>query len=330
MRDVRFKEGTMEKSVNAKKVWNVLKQQKALLAIIIFYIVMPFLSPHFLTGRNQSSLLLQITILLIMAIGVTFVIISGDCDLSLGTNMCLAGVISILLQKYLPLPAILPVVLLVGLAIGIVNSFIIVNQGANAFIMTLGMMFLLKGIALVLTNGHPISGSSQSYVNFGNGRFLGLNYITWVAIILFFAAFWVMRHTSFGRNCYAVGGNKDVAEYSGINVKRHKWIAFCISAVMAALAGYCYSAELNSGSAVYGENTALLINCGVVVGGTPFNGGRGGMVQSLIGIFLFGLLENALNLLNVSSYLQQFIRGVVIVFVIAMDFYAEKRRRRDV
>ena len=286
--------------------------------------------PFFLTGTNQSALLLQVTILLIMGVCVTFAIISGDCDLSLGANMCLSGIVAILLQKYLPFELILPAVLLVGLLIGAVNAFIIVNQGANAFIMTLGMMFLLRGIALVLTDGQPISGNSQKFVNFGNGKLLGINYITWLAIALFFIGWWVMRNTAFGRNCYAVGGNKSVAEYAGINVKRHKWIAFIVSAMGAALAGYCFSAELNSGSAVYGEMTALLINCGVVVGGTPFNGGRGGMVQSLIGLFLFGLLENSMNLLNISSYTQQLVRGLVIVAVIAMDLYAAKKRRLDV
>lgn len=320
----------MESTVKMKKISGILFKQKALIAIIAFYIVMSFLSPYFLTATNQVALLLQITVLLFMAIGVTFVIISGDCDLCLGANMCVSGIIAIQLQEYLSLPMIFIVVLLVGLAIGLVNSFIIVYQGANAFITTLGMMYLLRGVALVLTDGKPITGQSQGYVEFGNGTFLGINYITWLAIGLFILAVWVMRSTSLGRNCYAVGGNKSVAEYSGINIKKHKTIVFCISAMSAALAGFCYSAYLNSGSSVYGENTALLINCGVVVGGTPFNGGRGGMIQSLIGIFLFGLLENALMLLNVSSYIQQLVRGIVIVFVIAMDFYSEKRRLRDV
>ena len=314
----------------AQKILKVLLKQKAGFAIILFFIIMPFASPYFLTRTNLSSLLLQVTILLFMAVGVTFTIISGDCDLGLGLNMCLAGIVALQLQHYLPLAAILPCVLLVGLVIGVIDAFVIVDQGANAFIMTLGMMFLLRGICLVLTHGSPIAGVSQKFVRFGNGTFLGINYITWLAIAAFLVGWWVLTHTAFGRNCYAVGGNKSVAEYSGINIRKHKWICFIISAVMASFAGYCFAAELNSGSAVYGENTALLVNCGVVVGGTPFNGGRGGMVQSLIGIFLFGLLENSMNLLNVTSYIQQLIRGLVIVFVIAMDRYEVKRRLRDV
>lgn len=320
----------MEKSKKAAQMWKVLRKQKAALAIVALFIIMPFLSPYFLTGTNLTALMLQVTILMIMAFGVTFCIVSGDCDLSLGTNMCLAGIIAIKLQQYLPLPAILLVVLAVGLLIGAINAFIIVDQGANAFITTLGMMMVLRGASLVASGGKPVSGSSQMYVYFGNGKFLGVNFITWIAIAMFFVCWWIMTHTQFGRNCFAVGGDKGVAAYSGINVKRHKRITFLISAMCAAFAGFCFSAELNSGSATYGENTALLVNCGVVVGGTPFNGGYGGIVQSLVGIFLLGILENAMSLKNISSYYQQLIRGAVIVSVIAMDCHARKKKREDV
>ena len=320
----------MGNAVRKMQVWKGLRKQKAALAILAFFIIMPFVSPYFLTSGNLTSLMLQVTILLIMAFGVTFCIVSGECDLSLGTNMCVAGILAIRLQQYLPLWAILLTVLAVGLVIGAINAFIIVDQGANSFICTLGMMMVLRGVALVLSDGRPVSGTSAQYVYFGNGKFLGVNFITWVAIAMFFICWWVMARTQFGRNCFAVGGDKSVAAYSGINVKRHKCITFLISAMCAAFAGFCFSAELNSGSATYGENTALLVNCGVVVGGTPFNGGYGGVVQSLIGIFLLGVLENAMSLLNISSYYQQLVRGIVIVFVIAMDCNARKKKREDV
>ena len=204
--------------------------------------------------------------------------------------------LAIQLQKYLPLPAILLVVLVVGLIVGAINAFIVVDQGANSFICTLGMMMVLRGVSLVASNGRPVSGTSQMYTYFGNGKFLGINFITWLVIVMFFICWWVITHTQFGRNCFAVGGDESVAAYSGINTKRHLRITFLISGMCAVLAGFCFSAELNSGSATYGENTALLVNCGVVVGGTPFNGGYGGVLQSLIGIFLLGILENAMSL----------------------------------
>ena len=314
----------------AAVAWKTLKKQKAALAIILIAIVMTFLSPYFWTGNNLSSLLLQVTTLWIMAFGVTFCIISGECDLSLGANMCLAGIVAIKLQPYLPLFGIIAVVLLLGVVIGLANAFISVHQGANSFIVTLGMMMLLKGICLVVTDGQPIAGNSSVYANFGSGQLFGVYNITWIAVAVFILCLFTLNRTQFGRNCFAVGGDKGVASYSGIDVKRHKSVTFIIAAVSAALAGYCLSAELNAGSATYGDNTALLINCGVVVGGTPFNGGYGGMVQSLIGVLLFGLLENAMNLKNITPYVQQLIRGIVIVFVIAMDCYARKKKREDV
>ncbi len=317
-------------TTKAVLVWKTLKKQKAALAIIVIAIAMTFLSPYFWTGNNMTSLLLQVTTLWIMAFGVTFCIISGECDLSLGANMCLAGIIAIKLQPYLSLFAILVIVLLMGAVIGLINAFISVDQGANSFIVTLGMMMFLKGLCLVITSGNPIAGHSTAYADFGSGKTLGLYNITWIAIIAFIVCLLVLNRTQFGRNCFAVGGDKGVAAYSGINVKRHKRITFVISAVSAALAGFCLSAELNSGSATYGDNTALLINCGVVVGGTPFNGGYGGMIQSMIGVFLFGLLENVMNLMSVTPYVQQLVRGIMIVVVIAMDCYARKKKTTDV
>lgn len=321
----------MAKDSKKAKLAAILMKQKATVAIIVLFVFMSLINSHFLTGNNMSSLLLQVSILMIMAIGVSFCIISGDCDLSLGAQMCVAGILAINLQRYLPLWAILAVVLLVGVVIGIINAIIVVDQGANSFIVTLGMMMALKGVALVLSNGKPVTSISTAYTDFGNGRFLGIYNITWVVIILLVVCAYVIKHTQFGRNCFAIGGGTmGVAEYTGIKVKRHRRIIFVISALGAALAGFCLSAELGSGSATYGETTALLVNCGVVVGGTPFNGGYGGIIQSAIGIFLFGLLDNSMSLQNMDAYTQQFVKGMVIVAVVALDCYARKKKRENV
>lgn len=321
----------MKQSSKADKVGRILMKQKAVVAIIILFVVMSIVSKYFLTSNNMSALLLQVSTLMMMAVGVSFCIISGDCDLSLGSQMCLAGILAIQLQSYLPIPAILIVVLLVGVAVGLLNSFIIVDQGANAFIVTLGTMMALKGLCLVLTKGTPISGRSTAYVSLGTGTFLGIHYITWVAIALLIVAVWVIKHTQFGRNCYAIGGGTmSVAQYTGINVKRHRRITFVLSALGAAIAGFCLSAELNSAAATYGDTTALLINCGCVVGGTPFNGGYGGIVQSAIGVFLFGVLDNSMAMQNISTYWQQLAKGIVIVIVVALDCYARKKKRETV
>ncbi|MDO5548772.1 MAG: ABC transporter permease [Eubacteriales bacterium] len=321
----------MKTNLKFGNVGKIFMQQKAIIAIVVLFVAMTIINKNFLSINNMASLLMQVSVLLIMTLGVTFCIISGECDLSLGSQMCVAGILSIILQRYLPLPAILLVVLLVGVVIGIINAVIIVDQGANSFIVTLGMMMALKGVALVISNGTPVAGKSTAYSNFGSGSFLHIYYITWIAIALLIVCAWVLRNTQFGRNCFAIGGGtKNIAAYTGINVQRHRRIIFIISALSAALAGFCLSAELNSGSATYGETTALLVNCGCVVGGTPFNGGYGGIIQSTIGILLFGLLDNSMSMQNISSYYQQLIKGIVIVVVVALDCYARKKKRETV
>jgi ribose/xylose/arabinose/galactoside ABC-type transport system permease subunit len=151
-----------------------------------------------------------------------------------------------------------------------------------------------------------------------------------IMLVCFAFSYWLMRYTQFGRNLYAIGGDYDVARYSGINVIRTKWIGFVISGAAAGLAGVLLSSKLNTGSPVYGETTALVVNCGVVVGGTSFAGGIGGIPQSALGLLVFGLLDNIMNMLNITSYYQVMLKGAVIVGIIWMDCFANKRRREFV
>jgi ribose transport system permease protein len=139
-----------------------------------------------------------------------------------------------------------------------------------------------------------------------------------------------MRFTAFGRNLYAIGGDYEVARYSGINVIRTKWLAFVISGAAAGLAGVLLSSKLNTGSAVYGETTALVVNCGVVVGGTSFAGGIGGIPQSALGLLVFGLLDNVMNMLGITSYFQVLLKGAAIVIIIWLDCFNQKRKRETV
>jgi ribose transport system permease protein len=148
-----------------------------------------------------------------------------------------------------------------------------------------------------------------------------------IMLVCLALAYWLMRYTQFGRNLYAIGGDYEVARYSGIPVIRTKWIAFVISGGGAALAGMLLSSKLNTGSAIYGDLTALVVNCGVVVGGTSFAGGIGGIPQSGLGLLVFGMLDNVMNMLAIKSYYQVLLKGAVIVAIIWLDCFAQKRRR---
>jgi ribose transport system permease protein len=149
-------------------------------------------------------------------------------------------------------------------------------------------------------------------------------------LLLGIFTYYLLRFTSFGRNCYALGGDYEVAEHSGINVIRTKWLAFTLTGTYAALAGVLLSSRLNTGSAIYGDPIPLMINCGVVIGGTSFAGGTGGVVHSFIGIMVMQLLRNCMNGFGINPYIQQMILGIVIVSIICMDCYAIKRKKEDV
>ena len=164
----------------------------------------------------------------------------------------------------------------------------------------------------------------------GNGDFHGVPNLVIITVVCFALAFWLMRYTQFGRNLYAIGGDYEVARYSGIPVIRTKWIAFVISGGAAGLAGMLLSSKLNTGSSIYGDLTALVVNCGVVVGGTSFAGGIGGIPQSGLGLLVFGMLDNVMNMLAIKSYYQVLLKGAVIVAIIWLDCFAQKRRREFV
>jgi len=226
-------------------------------------------------------------------------------------------------------PAILLAVLF-GAVVGAINGFLVVHQRTEPFIITLGMGLLLTGVAQQLTNAHPIPAKNPAFMMIGNGAVAGVPNLVIITIVLFVLFFWLMRYTQFGRNLYAIGGDYEVALYSGINVIRTKWLAFVISGAAAGLAGVLLSSKLNTGSSIYGELTALVVNCGVVVGGTSFAGGIGGIPQSGLGLLVFGMLDNVMNMLTITSYIQVLLKGAVIVAIIWLDCFGQKRKRETV
>jgi ribose transport system permease protein len=222
------------------------------------------------------------------------------------------------------------IAVLFGGIVGLINGFLVVQQKTEPFIITLGMGLLLTGIAQQLTDAHPLPAKNHDFMMISNGDFYGIPNLVLIMFVCFGISYWIMRYTQFGRNLYAIGGDYEVARYSGIDVIKTKWFGFVLSGVAAALAGVLLSSKLNTGSSVYGETTALVVNCGVVVGGTSFAGGIGGIPQSGLGLLVFGMLDNVMNMLGITSYYQVLLKGAVIVTIIWMDCFANKRRREAV
>ena len=218
--------------------------------------------------------------------------------------------------------------------VGAINAFISVYQRAEPFIITLGMGIVLTGIGQQLTNAHPVTSTHPDFQNIANIKILGpIPILVVVMLAVLGVVYWMLRNTSFGRNVYAVGGDYEVAKYSGINVQRTKAATYLICGPTAALGGVMLASQLNSASSIAGDNTALYVVCAVVVGGTSVAGGIGGAIKSAIGLVLLGILTNAFNMLRIDSlvsYLPTALLGVIIVSILWLDSYRRKRRREAV
>jgi ribose transport system permease protein len=320
---------------------SVLSLQKAFLAIILVVIAMalfnmiPATRSEFFTQVNFVDLLKSSSIFLILAMGETIVLIAAGVDLSIGGMMALSGVVVIqLINAGVPIPVAIALCLLLGLVVGAVNAFISVYHKSEPFIITLGMGIVLTGIGQQLTDAHPVSSANPDFQNIANLQVLGpVPFLVVVMLALVAVTYWMLRSTSFGRNVYAVGGDYEVAKYSGINVLRTKAATYLICGLTAALAGVMLASQLSSASSIAGDPVPLFVVCAVVVGGTSVAGGIGGAIKSTIGLVLLGILTNAFNMLRIDSlvsYLPTALLGVIIVSILWLDSYGRKRRREAI
>jgi ribose transport system permease protein len=320
---------------------SALALQKAFLAILLVILAMavfnmiPATRSEFFTEVNFVDLLKSSSIFLILAMGETVVLIAGGVDLSIGGLMALSGVVVIqLINAGVPVPVAVGLTLLLGLVVGTINAFISVYQRAEPFIITLGMGIALTGIGQQLTNVHPVSSGDPDFQNIANLKILGpVPILVFVMLAVLAVVYWMLRSTSFGRNVYAVGGDYDVAKYSGINVVRTKAATYLICSLTAALGGVMLASQLSSASSIAGDSTPLYVVCAVVVGGTSVAGGIGGAIKSAIGLVLLGTLTNAFQMLRIDSlvsYLPTALLGIIIVSILWLDSYGRKRRREAI
>lgn len=313
------------------KALRFIVRQKAVVAILLMPVTMLFFDTGFYTKYNILDMLNSAAILEIMAFGVTLTIICGGIDFSVGAMMSLSGIITIILMRSMPLWCAIAISILCGALTGFVNGFLIVQHKTEPMIITLGMGMLLKGIAQQITDAHPVPAMNLKFMKLANGKVIAgvpnLIVIMLVMLVLFHC---ILRFTSFGRNCYAVGGDYNVAQMSGIHAKRVKWTSFVVSGMMAAFCGVLLASRLNTGSSIYGDTTALSVNCGCVVGGTSFGGGIGGIPQTFVGVLVLQMLENCMNMLGINAYVQQVCEGIIILLILWFDCYAKKKKAQAV
>lgn len=308
---------------------NTFLKNKPLIGLIIFGVIVSILNPRFLSTANLLNILRQTSINAIIAAGMTFVILTGGIDLSVGSILAICGAISAsMLAGGVNGYIVLVVTIVLGAILGAVSGSFISYGKLQAFITTLVAMTLLRGATLVFTDGKPISmGFGDNAVLFdtiGGGYFFGIPVPIYIMIAVFAVCNYVLKNTKFGRYVFAVGGNEEATKLSGINVEKLKVKVYAISGGLAALAGIIITSRLGSAQPTAGTGYELDAIAAVVLGGTSLSGGIGSISGTITGALIIGVLGNALNLLDVSSYYQMMIKALVILAAVLIDRKAHK------
>jgi ribose/xylose/arabinose/galactoside ABC-type transport system permease subunit len=306
------------------RMGTVVKEYGIVVAFVVEVLVFSAVSDHFFTVSNLTNVTLQTSVLAIIAVGMTFVILTAGIDLSVGSLVAASGVVCALLLK-LPVPAA-PAILLgvaggvmIGLLSGVLSGLFIARFAITPFIATLAMMTIWRGAAYLMVGGRPVWGLPEQFDFLGSGRLLGVPVPTVIMIVVFVVAWFVLAHTPFGRHVYAVGGNAEAARLAGIRTTRVTVLVYVISGGLAALSGVLLASRMSSGQPNSGLMFELEVIAAVVVGGTSLFGGRGGIVGTFFGAMLIGVLRNGLNLVGVESYVQQVVLGFVILLAVMLD-----------
>lgn len=297
--------------------FQILSVLSGLLVMIFFFSLG---SPYFFTVNNLMTIALQTSVIAIIALGQTFVLITTGIDLSIGSNMAIAGIVtSMALVRGIPIPIAVILGLLAGIVAGAINGLLIVLADLPPFVVTLGTMSIVRGLALVVTKGVPISGLPRAFRYIGNGKLLGIPFsvILMIALTLIFG--FILSKTRLGTNIYACGSNVEAARLSGINTKKTLVTVYIFSGFLAAFAGIILASRIASGQPSAGMGYELYAVASAVIGGTSLAGGEGIITGTLIGALVIGVLRNGLNLLGVSAFLQEILIGVVIILAVFTD-----------
>ena len=291
-----------------------------LIGLVVLFLFLSVATDSFLSTKNMLQVLRQICINGLLAFGMTFVLIIGGIDLTVGSVVAISGVsVVIMLNSGVPLPVALVVALLLGAIVGLLNGGIIALTGMPPFIVTLSLQGTIRGIAYVITDGRSVSCDNAVFNAIGNGYLFGIPIPIYIVAFVMIVISILLYYTRFGRRMYAVGGNITAAGFSGIHVKKIMVQVYVLSGVLSALAGIILASRMYSGQPASGQAYESDAIAAAVLGGTSFNGGIGTVGGTLIGALVIGFLTNGLNLLHISSYVQMIIKGLVIIGAVGID-----------
>ncbi|MGL5722547.1 MAG: ABC transporter permease [Brevinema sp.] len=290
-------------------------------------LIFSLISPYFFRTNNLLTVALQSSIIAIVAIGQTMVLITGGIDLSLGSVIGFSGMItSFLIVNGVPIPVAVVAGVTVGTLVGLCNGMLIVYGKLPPFVVTLGTMSIVRGLALILTNGIPVSGLPNAFAVIGNGNFLGMPIPVWIMLALTLFFHYLLTKTPLGLYIYASGSNLQAAKLSGINTNRTIILVYMFSGFLAAIAGLVFTSRVLSGQPTAGTGYELYAVASSVIGGTSLSGGEGIVSGTLIGALIIGVLRNGLNLVGVSAFLQEVLIGIVIIVAVFLDRMKDKNQ----
>lgn len=303
---------------------------ESLVVLIVLGATMAVLSPFFLSVSNFMNILLATSTIGVLAIAATFVLSSGGLDLSLGSVLGLSGVVGAAVAVNLGLPTPLAVAACIGAGAlaGFVNGLIITRAFVPAFIVTLGMLGVARGLALVLSDGRVIYGLPEAMVYLGQGRPFGVPMPVILFVVTAIAMHFLLAYTRYGRHTLAIGDSETAARTAGINVELHRLSLYTLSGGLAGLAGLLFATRINSGDPTAGISYELTAITAAIIGGTNLFGGRGSILGTMIGALIMGVLQNGLNLLAVQSYYQQMAIGAVLVLAVFIDQWQVRKESR--
>lgn len=322
--------------MDTKQFRNYLIKFQSVIALLVMCIVLSFLSDRFLTGENTWNVMRQISVNVIISVGMTLVILTGGIDLSVGSILALAGAVTAGMLKFgaeftdmnvyigFTLLGALVGGTLVGTVLGWFNGITITRFKVPPFVATLAMLTIARGLTMLWTGGFPITGLGDNMAFIGTGWFLGIPMPVWISAIIVLMAVVLTNKTTLGRHIYAIGGNETAARLSGIKIKKVKVVVYSIAGALAGIGGIIVTSRLDSAQPNAGLSFELDSIAAVVIGGTSLSGGKGTILGTVQGALIIGILNNGLVLLNVSPFWQQVIKGFVILLAVVIEKFNSK------
>lgn len=306
-----------------KNTMKYISELTTVIALIILMAIITIINSNFLTANNLLNLLLQVTSNALIAFGMTFVILTGGIDLSVGSILALSSALTTgLLGSGMPVTLAILISLILGCILGMMNGLLISYGKLAPFIVTLATMTIFRGATLVYTNGNPITkGLSDTFLFqfLGQGYIVGIPFTVIIMFIVFIVLYVLLHKTAFGKSVYAIGGNEKAAYISGVKLNKVKIIIYSISGIMASISGLIITSRLSSAQPTAGVSYEMDAIAAVVLGGTSLSGGKGRILGTLIGALIIGVLNNGLNIIGVSAFWQQVVKGVVILIAVLID-----------